>query len=75
MNVISPSGPRVSFCHVEEQIPLLMHMPQPTPLEYLKKPFSVTLYGMTVDALKLSREVVIRYDSWSNDYVTTIITT
>jgi hypothetical protein len=39
----SLSGPRVSIRHADGQILLLVHMPQPTPLEYLKYTFSVTL--------------------------------
>jgi hypothetical protein len=29
--------------HVDEQIPLLVYMPQPTPLETQETPFSITL--------------------------------
>jgi hypothetical protein len=49
---ISASGPRVSFRHVEEQILLLVHTPQPTPLEYPKTPFQSPCYRVTVDAIK-----------------------
>jgi hypothetical protein len=51
-DVISPSGPGVSFYHAEEQIPLLVHTPQHTPLEYLKTPFQSPIHRMTVDAIK-----------------------
>jgi hypothetical protein len=40
---ISPSGPKVSSRHADEQIPLLMHTPQPAPLETRETPFLVTL--------------------------------
>jgi hypothetical protein len=53
-DVISPSGPRVSFRHAEEQISLLVHTPQHTPTEYLKTPFESPNHGMTVDVLKES---------------------
>jgi hypothetical protein len=43
LDAISPSGPRVSFRHVEEQIPLLMLTPLNTPLEYLIDTFLVAL--------------------------------
>jgi hypothetical protein len=49
---ISPSGPKVSFRHVEEQILLLVHTPQPTPLEYLNTPFQSPCYRVTVDVIK-----------------------
>jgi hypothetical protein len=39
---LSPSGPRVSICHTDRQILLLVHMPQHTPLAYPKDTFSVT---------------------------------
>jgi hypothetical protein len=52
---ISPSGPRVSFHHAEEQIPLLMHTPQHTPLEN-PKDFSHPTKVVTVDAIKASIE-------------------
>jgi hypothetical protein len=36
---LSPSEPRVSIRHVDGQIPLLVHTPQPTPLEHPETPF------------------------------------
>jgi hypothetical protein len=36
-------GPEYHICHVDEQIPLLVYTPQPTPLETQETPFSVTL--------------------------------
>jgi hypothetical protein len=48
------SGPRVSFCHVEEQIPLLMHTPQHTPLETQRHILSHPVKVETVDAIKAS---------------------
>jgi hypothetical protein len=39
---LSLSGPRVSIRHVDGQIPLLVHRPQPTPLAYSRDTFSVT---------------------------------
>jgi hypothetical protein len=52
-DVFSLSGPRVS-CHADEQIPLLVYMPQPTPLETQDTPFRSPCYGVTVDAIKAS---------------------
>jgi hypothetical protein len=46
---ISLSGPRVSFHHAEEQIPLLMHTPQHTPLETQRHIFSHPVKVETVD--------------------------
>jgi hypothetical protein len=54
---ISPGGPRVYFCHAEEQIPLLMHTLQPTPLEIQETPFQSPCYGVTVDAIKTSSKI------------------
>jgi hypothetical protein len=48
---LSSSGPRVSIHHADGQILLLVHTPEPTPLEY-KTPFESPFYGMTVDAIK-----------------------
>jgi hypothetical protein len=44
MDVISPSGPRVSFRHTDEQILILIlvRMPQPTPSEYLINTYMIT---------------------------------
>jgi hypothetical protein len=39
---------------MEEKILLLMHTPQPIPLEYLKTPFQSPYHGMTVDAMKVA---------------------
>jgi hypothetical protein len=62
-DVISSSVPRVYFRHADEQIPLLVHTPQPSPLEYVKTPFQSPSYRVMVDAIKGSRQkVVIRYD-------------
>jgi hypothetical protein len=58
---ISPSGPRVSFRHTEEHIPLLMHTRQHTPLETQETPFQSPYYWVTVDAIKAS--------SGSSDYI------
>jgi hypothetical protein len=52
MDVISPSGPFVSLRHADEQIPLLIHMPQTIPLEYPNKPLWSLRYGATFDAIK-----------------------
>ncbi len=51
-DVISPSGPRVSFRHAEEQILLLIHSPQAIPLEYLKDTFQTTRLVVATDAIK-----------------------
>jgi hypothetical protein len=51
---ILPSGPRVPFHNAEEQIPLLMHTPQHTPLETQETPFQSPYYRVTVDAIKAS---------------------
>jgi hypothetical protein len=40
--------------HADQQIPLLMHMPQPTPLETQATPFQSPCYGLMVDAIKAS---------------------
>jgi hypothetical protein len=40
--------------HVDEKIPLLVYMPQPTPLETQETPFRSPYYGVTVDAIKAS---------------------
>jgi hypothetical protein len=42
------------FQHADEQIPLLMHSPQPTPLETKETPFQSPSYVVTVDAIKAS---------------------
>jgi hypothetical protein len=47
-------GPEYHIHHADEQIPLLVYMPQPTPLETKETPFSVTCYGVMVDAIKAS---------------------
>jgi hypothetical protein len=52
IGLISPSGPRVSFCHAEEQILLLMYMPQHTPLETQETPFQSPYYRVMVGAIK-----------------------
>jgi hypothetical protein len=49
-------GPDYHICHADEQISLLVHTPLDTPLENPKDTFSVTLYGVTVDAIKASSE-------------------
>jgi hypothetical protein len=36
-------GPEYHIRHADEQIPLLVYTPQPTPLETQETPFSVTL--------------------------------
>jgi hypothetical protein len=50
---LSSSGPRVSACHADGQILLLAHMPQPTPLEYMKTSFQPPYHGMMVDAINV----------------------
>jgi hypothetical protein len=42
------------FRHTDEQIPLLMHSPQPTPLETQETPFQSPSYVVMVDAIKAS---------------------
>jgi hypothetical protein len=39
---------------MDEQILLLMHTPQTTPLETQETPFQSPYYGVTVDAIKAS---------------------
>ena len=39
----SPSGPRVSFRHADEQIPLSIHTPQHITFAYLSNTFMITL--------------------------------
>ena len=53
-DVISPSGPRVSFRHADGQIPLLIHTPLRIPLEYLSCTFMITL---------------LRCDGWCNQSI------
>jgi hypothetical protein len=45
-------GPEYHIRHADEQIPLLLYMPQPTPLETQETPFRSPCYGVTVDAIK-----------------------
>jgi hypothetical protein len=54
LDEISPSGPRVFFHHVEEQIPILMHTPRHTLLETQKTRFQSPCYSVMVDATKAS---------------------
>jgi hypothetical protein len=42
--------------HADEQIPLLVYMPQPTHLETQETPFRSPCYSVTVDAIKASSE-------------------
>jgi hypothetical protein len=55
-------GPEYHIRRADEQIPLLIYMPQPTPLETHEKPFRSPYYGETVDAIKASSRVVIKYN-------------
>jgi hypothetical protein len=55
-DVISPSGPRVSFRHAKEQILLLIHSPQAIPLEYLKDTFQTTRLVVATDAIKAAAD-------------------
>jgi hypothetical protein len=69
---ISSSVPRVSFRHAEEKIILLVHTPQPTPLEYLKTLFQSRSYRVTVDAIKAAAGCSdYNVTSQSKDWVTT----
>jgi hypothetical protein len=54
MAVISPSGPRVSIHHADEQIPVLTHTPQPIPSKYLRTPFWSSSYRMAFDAMRVA---------------------
>jgi hypothetical protein len=54
MDVISPSGPRVSFHHVDEQILISIHTPQATPSEYMSAPLWSPYCGMMVDEVKVA---------------------
>jgi hypothetical protein len=45
-------GPEYHIHHTDEQIPLLIYMPQPTPLETQETPFWSPYYGVMVDAIK-----------------------
>jgi hypothetical protein len=47
-------GPEYHSHHTDEQIWLLVYMPQPTPLETQDTPFWSPCYGVTVDAIKAS---------------------
>jgi hypothetical protein len=47
-------GPEYHICHADEQIPLLVYTPQPTPLETQETPFQSPCYGVTIDAIKAS---------------------
>ena len=51
-DVISPSGPSVSFRHADEQILIVIQSPQTTPLEYLKDTFQTSLSKEATDAIK-----------------------
>jgi hypothetical protein len=42
--------------HADEQIPLLVYTPQPTPLETQETHFQSPCYGVTVDTIKASSE-------------------
>jgi hypothetical protein len=42
------------FHHADEQIPLLIHTPQHTPLETRETPFQLPYYRVTIDAIKAS---------------------
>jgi hypothetical protein len=42
--------------HADEQIPLLVYTPQPTPLETQETPFWSPCYSVTVDVIKASSE-------------------
>jgi hypothetical protein len=53
-DVFSPSGPEDHICHADEQIPLLLYTPQPTPLETQETPLQSPCYGATIDAIKAS---------------------
>jgi hypothetical protein len=55
-------SPEYHIRHTDEQIPLLLYTPQPTPLETQETPFRSPCYGVTVDAIKLSSEIVIKYN-------------
>lgn len=52
MDVMSPSGPRVSLHHTEEQIPLLTHRCSTCPSKYLKTPLWSPFHRVTFDAIK-----------------------
>jgi hypothetical protein len=47
-------GLEYHICHADEQIPLLVDTPQPTPLETQETPFQSPYYGAMVDAIKAS---------------------
>jgi hypothetical protein len=52
---LSLSGPRVSICHTDGQILLLVHMPQPTQLAYPRDTFSVNPFMVEmVDEIKVA---------------------
>jgi hypothetical protein len=49
-------GPEYHICHADEQIPLLVYTPQPTPLETQEIPFRSPCCGVMVDAIKAFSE-------------------
>jgi hypothetical protein len=55
-------SPEYHIRHADEQISLLLYTPQPTPLETQETPFRSPYYGVMVDAIKLSLEIVIKYN-------------
>ena len=58
----------ISLCHVDGQIPLLIHMLQLLPPEYLKATFIITLLWWNVRCPQSTLPVlVINMISWSKD--------
>ena len=61
-DVISLSGPRVSICHADEQILILIQSPQHTPLENLSYAFQTPILLVATNVVKATAEIVIMHD-------------
>jgi hypothetical protein len=55
-------GLEYHICHADEEIPLLVYTSQPNPLETQETPIRSPCYGVTVDAIKASSKIVIKYN-------------
>jgi hypothetical protein len=52
------ANPVVSICHADGQILLLVHMPQPTTLEYPNTSFQSPCYRVIIDAIKVAAGIM-----------------
>jgi hypothetical protein len=53
-------GPEYHIRHADEQIPLLVYTPQPTPLENPRNSHPITVWGLM--QLEFPLEIVIKYN-------------